>query len=435
MAIVKPFQGVRYDAHQVGAELGQLACPPYDIIAAARQRGFHEKHPANFIHVDFDMARESDVPGQEDVYTRPARIWKEWRAKGFLVTDPTPRFYLYRQAFAATVGGIDSRYVRTGIVASVHAEAFGGSILPHEFTLAEPKEDRYQLTMALRAMPGQVFFLYDDPEQVVETHTRALLATPPMERFLDDESVEHSLWALTDPAALTAIEAMFDDKELLIADGHHRYETSLRVWDELDPGMTRHHATLATLVNRKDPGLVVQPIHRIYRGLSKASFPEVHQRLAERFECEIFPWAGSEAAEGWLAMEAETHHAFLLRWKGSSECLMVRAPLGSLGCFHGRTEAWSRLDLAILQTILQEEILGIDPATYPAGTHVIPVVEGHQLAERLDGTPENQFFAMVNPTSIESIEAVARAGERMPQKSTFFHPKIWSGLVSLDLDA
>lgn len=434
MAIVKPFQGVRYDTAKAGGDLGQLSCPPYDIIAPARQKAFHEKHPRNFIHLDFGLEQDGDEPGATR-YARAASLWQEWLENGILVQDGTPRYYLYRHTFAATVGGIDSRYVRTGIAASVHAEDFGGAILPHEYTLAEPKEDRYRLTMAAHAQLGQVFFLYDDPEQVVEAHTRALLESAPLARFLDDESVEHSLWELTDPQALAAIEAMFADKSLLIADGHHRYETSLRVWSELDPDRTAHRATLATLVNRCDPGLVVQPIHRIYRGLEGITFATLHERLARRFECEIFPWAGSEAAEGWLAMEAPTHHAFLLRWKSSPECLLFRAPRGTLGTFPGHTASWSHLDLAILQTLLQEEILGIDPATYPAGTHVIPVVEGHLLAGMLDRTEANQFSVMVNPTSIEEIEAVARDGERMPQKSTFFHPKIWSGLVSLSLPA
>ncbi|MEN9353311.1 MAG: hypothetical protein RL318_636 [Fibrobacterota bacterium] len=433
MAMVKPFQGVRYDTAKAGGDLGQLVCPPYDIIASARQKAFHEKHPKNFIQLDFGLTKDDDVPGQDDTYTRAAATWQEWLYKGILRTDDTPRYYLYRQTFAATVGGVDSRYVRTGIVASVHAEDFGGAIVPHEHTLAEPKEDRYRLTMATGAELGQVFFLYDDPEKIVETHSETVLAGPALARFLDDQSVEHSLYELTDPAALAAIESMFASQSLLIADGHHRYETSLRVWSELDPDGMAHRATLATLVNRCDPGLVVQPIHRIYRGLDTLTFAQLHEKLKVRFETEIFPWAGAEAAEGWLAMEAPTHHAFLVRWKNSPECLLVRAPRGTLGTFAGHTPEWSRLDLSILQTLVQEEILGIDPATYPAGTHVIPVVEGHLLADLLDHTPENQFFVMVNPTSVEEIEAVGRAGERMPQKSTFFHPKIWSGLVALNL--
>ena len=433
MAIVKAFRGVRYDLSKAGTDLGQLACPPYDIVSPARQRALHERHPDNFIHVDFGLPEADDVPGQEDLYTRAAALWQAWLTSGVVKEDDTPRFYLYRQNFAATVGGVDARFSRLGLVASVHAEDFGGRILPHERTLAEPKEDRFRLTMATRAQLGQVFFLYDDPEHVVEAQASAALASAPLARFLDDDSVEHILWELTDPAAITRIEAMFQDKKCLIADGHHRYETSLRVWKTLDPEGKAHHATLATLVNRCDPGLLVQPIHRIYRGIAGITQEGLREALAKRFSVEVYPWAGVDAAESWLAAEKATHHAFLLRWKDSDEALFFKAPRGSFGNFPGHGTPWSILDLAVLQQVFQEEMLGIDPATYPTGTHVIPVHESHLVPELLDRTPENQFAVLVNPTSVEEIAAVARSGERMPQKSTYFHPKIWSGLVALRL--
>lgn len=432
MAIVKPFSGVRYDLSKVGGDLGQVACPPYDIIHPNRQRAFHEKHPRNFIHLDFGLPTDADG---SDIYTRARDLWQQWLQEGVLSSDGTPRYYLYRQTFTATVGGEDACYLRTALVASVYAESFGGSILPHERTLAEPKEDRYRLTMATRAQLGQVFFLYDDPSRVVERASATVLQGAPLAQFLDDESVGHALYELTDPSALAVIEAMFRDKDCLIADGHHRYETSLRVWEELDPGRTRHHHTLASLVNICDPGLVVLPIHRIYRGIANLSQAQLRAKLEARFSLEVFPWAGPEAAEGWLAAEQSTHHAFVLRWKGADEIWFLKAPRGAFGLLSGHSREWSNLDLAVLQEVIQQEVLGIDPATYPAGTHVLPVKEAHLVPELLDRVAENQFAVMVNPTTVAEIESVARKGERMPQKSTFFHPKIWSGLVSLRLDA
>ena len=129
MAIVKAFRGVRYDLSKAGTDLGQLACPPYDIVSPARQRVLHERHPDNFIHVDFGLPEADDVPGQEDIYTRAAALWQAWLTSGVVKEDDTPRFYLYRQRFAATVGGVDARFSRLGLVASVHAEDFGGRIL------------------------------------------------------------------------------------------------------------------------------------------------------------------------------------------------------------------------------------------------------------------------------------------------------------------
>ncbi|MEK7393756.1 MAG: DUF1015 family protein, partial [Fibrobacterota bacterium] len=196
----------------------------------------------------------------------------------------------------------------------------------------------------------------------------------------------------------------------------------------------RHHGVLATLVNTEDPGLVVLPIHRIYRDIAGLAFETLKQKLSSRFTVEEFPYAGVDAAEALLATVADTGHGFVVRWKGSDVVLLAHTPKGAFGTFAPHSQEWSELDLAVLQKVVQEEMLGIDPETYADGTHVTAIMEGHLVMDYLDGTADSQFAMLVNPTSIASIEAVARQGELMPQKSTFFHPKIWSGLVSLPFE-
>ena len=382
----------------------------------------------NFVRVDLNLAEEHDLP--EAAHDRAAEIWRKWRSEGILKQDEKPCFYLYRQTFTATVGGLDSRYSRTGLVASIHSDA---SVLPHEKTLDAPKEDRYQLTRRLDAFVGQVFLLYTDPQRLVEKATQSILEGEPWARFLDDDSVEHCLYVVDDPWTIGLIEKALVDKDCQIADGHHRWETGKRIWSERDPGGTLHHGVLATLVNSEDPGLVVLPIHRIYRGIAGLDQDALRHKLASRFTVEEFPYAGVDAAEALLATTTDDSHAFVIRWKNADTILLVHAPRGAFGTFAPHSEDWSDLDLAVLQRVVQEELLGIDPETYTDATHVTAILEGHLVMDYLDGTADSQFAVLVNPTSVASIERVARRGDLMPQKSTLFHPKIWSGLVSLPI--
>jgi uncharacterized protein (DUF1015 family) len=428
MAIVKPFRGIRYDLGKTGADLSALACPPYDIIPPSWQKQLYQRHPLNFVRVDWNQAEENEPP--QAVHDRAGEIWKKWRAEGILKQDDKPCFYLYRQTFTATVGGLDNRYSRTGLVASVHADA---SVLPHENTLDSPKENRYRLARRLDAFTGQVFLVYTDPHRLVEKATQSILEGEPWARFLDDDSVEHCLYVADDPWTIGLIEKAMSDKTCQIADGHHRWETGKRIWSERDPGGAHHHGVLATLVNTEDPGLVVLPIHRIYRGIEGLGPELLRQKLATRFAVEEFPYSGVDASEALLAATADESHAFVVRWKNADTVLLAHAPRGSFGIFAPHSKEWCDLDLAILQKVVQEGLLGIDPETYSDATHVNAIMEGHLVMDYLDGTPDSQFAVLVNPTSIASIESVARSGELMPQKSTFFHPKIWSGLVSLPL--
>ncbi len=430
MAIVKPFCGIRYDLSKTGTDLSALACPPYDLISPTWQKQLYQRHPLNFVRIELNQAQEGD--NSSSTYDRAGEVWQKWLDEGILKRDEKPCFYLYRQTFTATVGGLDGRYSRIGLVASIHLPTSGEPVvLPHEHTLSAPKEDRYQLSNRLGAFVGQVFLLYTDPHRTVEKATESVLSAEPWARMMDDDSVEHRLYVVEDPWVIGLIEKALSDKTCQIADGHHRWEAAKRIWAGLDPDGKGHHGMLATLVNTEDPGLIVLPIHRIYRGLDGLSPESLRRKLSTRFTVEEFPYAGVDAAEALLSTVASTDHGFVLRWKESQGIWFVHAPKGSFGKFPTHSKEWSELDLAVLQKVIQEDMLGIDPETYADGTHVTAIMDGHLVMDYLDGTPDSQFAILVNPTSVESIEAVARQGELMPQKSTFFHPKIWSGLVSL----
>ncbi|MEK7393809.1 MAG: DUF1015 domain-containing protein, partial [Fibrobacterota bacterium] len=238
MAIVKPFCGIRYDLSKTGTDLSALACPPYDIIPPAWQKQLYQRHPLNFIRVDLNQAEPGDAP--KSVYDRSAEIWQRWLTEGILKRDDKPCFYLYRQTFTATVGGLDNRYTRTGLVASVHCTCSEQeSVLPHEKTLSAPVEDRYSLATKIGTFTGQVFLLYTDPNRTVEKATESVIEAGPWARFLDDDSVEHCLYVVDDPWTIGLLEKALSDKTCQIADGHHRWETGRRIWSERDPDGNR----------------------------------------------------------------------------------------------------------------------------------------------------------------------------------------------------
>lgn len=421
MAIVRPFRGIRYDLEKIGTDLSALACPPYDLIPPARQKQLYQRHPNNFVRIDLNQPQEGDSQGAH--HDRSAEIWKRWLAEGVLRQDDTPCFYLYRQTFTATVGGVDDRYSRTGLIASVHSD---DSVLPHECTSDSLADDRYQLAKRLDAFVGQAFLLYTDPSRTVEKTTETLLQGKPWSRMLDDDSVEHCLFVVDDPWMIGLIEKTLSDKNCLIADGHHRWEGGKRLWAERDPDGSHHHGMLATLVNTEAPGLVALPIHRLYRRIESFDALALRRKLETRFTVEEFPYAGVDAAEALLASANDADHAFVIRWKDADSILLAHAPRGAFGRFGGLSRERSELDLEVLRRVVQEELLGIDD------TQAMSILDGHLVMDYLDGT-EAQFAILSNPTPVEAIEAVALRGELLPQKSTLFRPLPWSGMVSLPL--
>ncbi len=435
MADIRALPGIRYTS----GDLAALVTPPYDVISPEAQARYYERHPENIIRLELGR----DEPGDDDLnnrYTRAAVTFAEWRLSGTLTQD-APSLYLYEQRFAAQ--GRD--YSRLSLLARVRLEPWeAGVILPHERTLSKPKDDRLKLYRACAANLSPIMALYDDPHHELAETFAEVRRTTPIADFTDEAGEAHRLWLI--PGAETAVEiaAFFRDRQLYIADGHHRYETGLAYRDEVAEarkGLPEDDAanfTLMALSAVEDPGLLVLPTHRLLRDLSTGSLAALDERLRDYFTLTTLT---SDAGDTTLmeqlaaASQAGTQTAFVLVRPEGSLLLTLhaggRAAMANLeGAHADASEAWRRLDLAVLHELVFNRTLGVTDEQIRAGEHVSYTRDAtaavQSVRERKDGA---QLAVLVNATPPAAIRDVARAGGRMPQKSTYFYPKLITGLV------
>jgi uncharacterized protein (DUF1015 family) len=432
MADVRPLPGIRYADE---AHLAALVTPPYDVISPEAQARYYERDPHNIIRLELGR----DEPGDDELdnrYTRAAAAFAEWRRDGVLRQDE-PSFYLYEQRFTS---GAQS-YTRTSLLARVRLEPWdAGVILPHERTLSKPKDDRLKLTRACAATLSPIMSLYDDRAGELASLLGTLRTQPPRAAFSDDAGEEHLLWVARNDALAAQIGAFFADRLLYIADGHHRYETALTYRDEvraLRPDLAEDDAvnfTLMGLSGLDDPGLVVLPTHRILRDLDAARLAVLDEALAANFASE--PLDGDSAA--WmraLAAAGESGTAFVpVRPDGARLIRLTDAGGMAMLDVHGddvgASAAWRTLDIAVLHALVLEAALGVTPDAVRAGNHVTYTrdAEAATAAVRA-GSDSAQLAVLLNATPPAAIRDVAGAGDRMPQKSTYFYPKLTTGLV------
>lgn len=429
MADVRPLPGIRYAAE---AELAALVTPPYDVISPAAQARYYERHPHNLIRLELGR----DEPGDDELgnrYTRAAETFARWRLDGVLRQD-APSLYLYEQRFSA--GGGERR--RLSLMARVRLEPWeAGVILPHERTLSKPKDDRLRLTRACAATLSPILSLYDDPAGELAKTFAAARRRKPALTFADEERETHRLWIVREPALLAAAAHFFADRQLYIADGHHRYETALAYRDEVHAlrgeGTADDAAsfTLMALSAIEDPGLVVLPTHRVLRGLDAERLAALDASLRPHFVIE--PLSGDDPAT-WVAAlaaagEMGTRTAFVLvDPKGARLLRLTPAGTAAMAAERGASDAWRRLDVAVLHTLLLREALGISDEAVRGGERVTYSRDAAEAAGAVRAGGAG-LAVLLNATPPAALRDVARAGERMPQKSTYFYPKLISGLV------
>lgn len=325
------------------------------------------------------------------------------------------------------------------MIALCRLEEFGEGIRPHERTMGGPKEDRLRLTRATQAQFGQIFVLYTDPERRIDAILEEASLSEPLLVATDDEGIGHSLWAISDPEKIRAIEEVMKTKPLLIADGHHRYETAL-AYSRENKDLESAGYQMMTFVNTKCEGLVILPTHRLVKGCPDFRPDDLLERLSGEFEVEaVDDPNGSAEDRGRLLFEKlseagrEGAHAFGIYLGGGRYHLATLRSEASLDEDAGdESPEWRRLDVSILHSRILGRLLGIDEAALDAGTRVEYVKglgDGVDRAIRAvdEGNVQGAFF--VNPPRMEEVEEVAGKGERMPRKTTFFHPKVFSGLV------
>jgi uncharacterized protein (DUF1015 family) len=425
MPVVRPFRGLLYDAAVVGP-IASVVAPPYDVIGAEEQKRLYAASPFNVIRLD--LSRESDR------YGSASRTFAQWRARGALARDRDPVFYLYAQRHQGKSG---EQHERFGFFARLRLEEFtSGRVLPHEKTLASPKADRLALQRACRANLSSIFGLYSAPGFSLVEAVRTTLEDLPFTDFTDAASVRHRLWRITDEAIQSTLARRLEARTVYIADGHHRYETALRYRDEMRAETGRRSGeeafdyVLAYLVNMDEPGLVVLPTHRLLRELPTAARPLV-ERLRSCFLVEeVLRSAGrSEFVARLRCAAGERRIGMVLR--GEDRFFVLATRDGENDERLAGSTALRRLDVTLLHGLVLEgpaSILALDAHhEAEAGRLVYSKDEDEAIARVESGEFAASF--LLNATGVDEVRAVSEAGETMPEKSTYFYPKIATGLV------
>jgi len=431
MADVQPLRGIRYNSEVVG-NLAQVITPPYDVISEEAQARYYARSPYNIIRLELGL----DEPGDTTLnnrYTRAASIYAEWRMVAILRQDPTPRYYLYQQTY--THNG--QTYTRSSLLARVRLEPWSARIvLPHEHTMAKPKDDRLKLLRACVTNLSPIMSLYDDPQGTI----RRLLSSYGVRaevQITDEANEEHLLHPITDEQQIALIQNFFAKRQLFIADGHHRYETALNYREEvrtmhrkLDPEDAANFVLMA-LTDLDDPGLLVLPTHRLLFGLSEDALNKLtNQQLARYFTIHETGTAG-ESQETLLERLAQAGASTPSIVLSTSEktWLLTLNDGGKERMKESRHSApWNALDVAVTHRLVLEELLGLRAEDMTAGTHIQYTRDAQQALDAVR-KGDAQAALLLNATRVRQICDIAEADDRMPQKSTYFYPKLITGLV------
>lgn len=435
MAEVQPFRGYRYNLAQVGA-LEDVVAPPYDVIDSALQDELYAKNPANVVRLILNKENDNDND-HDNRYTRSAACLREWLANDTLLQDSQRNIYAVEQRFE-----VDGRILtRKGFLARVKLEPFGqGRIFPHEETLSGPKADRLKLFRATAMNLSPVFGLYPDPEaSIPKLLDQAIGRALPLEAT-DHLGVVSRLWPLADHKIVSQITALMADKPVFLADGHHRYETGLKYLAEreelanregrpLDPDSAPRYI-LMFLVAMSDPGLEIQPTHRLVRGLPGVTSEGIRECLDSAFDITSAGSGEEGCRAAWEEIELNGRQDLLaFGTKADNEWLLARLKDPALmeKAAPAKSSAWRQLGVSILHNIAIDTLL--KPQAGPDGVRCAYV---HQVREVLDDLASDQgsdLAVLVPPASMEMVQQIAGGGEKMPPKSTYFYPKILSGLV------
>ena len=445
MAEIIPFRALRYDPRRI-PDLAQVVTPPYDVISPEAQDRYYARHPHNVVRL---VLAKHETPGApaDNRYSRAAASYTAWRREGILQRDPTPAIYLYEQEFSA---GQASRLRRRGLLALVRLHEYAEQvILPHERTFSRHKDDRLQLMRACPANLEPILGFYPGSNRPIDALLGRYMETDPTVGLVDEEGVGHRLWLVeATPEVATLCDAL-RDRPVVIADGHHRYETALTFRDERrgrnpTPAAAARHRlddfVLMNLVPSDDPGLVILPTHRVIRRRPARLGTALADALARHFRIVPFPLDTANplpslrAALADLAQREGPRIACAL-YAGGREILVMEladpaVPQAFLA--EGRAPAYAELDVAVLHRLLVEDILGIPQATHTDDR--IQYTRDPSLALAAVRSGEAAAALFLNAPRVEQVQAIALAGERMPQKSTFFFPKVLSGLVLSPLD-
>lgn len=459
MARIYPFRALRYNPAMVRLE--DVATQPYDKISPAMQQAYYQRSPYNLVRIILGLPELFDGDGAQDVYRRAARDFHDWRRDGILAQESEPCVFAYSQTFtvpgsaAGLPAGQETRCERRGFIALGELYDYAANVVfRHEQTLSRPKSDRLNLLRATRAHFGQIFMLYSDPGLSAERLLFDSTAAPDME-VTDEYGVTHRVWRVSDSGSINQLTAALEDKKLIIADGHHRYETALTYARErqpeaaavpaerspktaatpLYPGAAAQPpypeaAAMMTFVNIDGGGLVILPTHRVVHGLTGFETARFLKAVEAYFNVE--PLA-VDAPDALMARLRTAQGVAVIAITAMGRFLLTAKPDATNAALSGIPERQRNLDTVQLHALVLEKTLGITPEAILNQTHVRYVREAADAMEQVARGEANLSFLM-KPVTLDELREVAFAGEVMPQKSTDFFPKLLSGLTIYALD-
>ena len=433
MARIFPFRALRYNPARI--QVQDVVTQPYDKISAAMQGRYYQSSPFNLVRIILGKAEPGD-DDQKNVYQRAAASLKAWRNEHVMVQDAEPSIYLYTQTFTVPGENSGTRLERRGFIAAGQLEAYDQKVVfRHEQTLSKPKADRLNLLRATQAHFGQIFMLYSDPAGEVEA---ALAQSRPADVEVSDEyGVVHRLWKLSDPAVIAQVQEAMLNKNMIIADGHHRYETALNYRDEMrqqtgSSGGAPFDRVMMTLVNMDSSGLVVLPTHRVVVGLQGFDLAATLRRLEKYFEVEKLEVGGDLKTATDKLREAGQDQTALLAVTADTWYLLRARRNQQSDALAGQSRQQRALDVVQLHKLVLEETLGMTEEDIRDQKHLKYVREAREaLGEVRQGA--NVAFLM-NPVRMQQVRDIAFGGDVLPQKSTDFFPKLLSGLTIYTLE-
>ncbi|UJS18948.1 MAG: DUF1015 domain-containing protein [Candidatus Jettenia sp.] len=431
MAIIKPFQGLRFN-QDIIHDISSVVTPPYDVISPQDQERYYQAHPNNIIRLDLGKDISGDTE-KVNKYTRAAEFLNNWKKNGILKQEDAPAIYIYDQEFF-----FDNRWIpRRGFIALVKLEPFDkGHIYPHEQTLSGPKIDRLKLIQACQANLSSIFALFPDENNIVDNYLSKITITKPEMDFLDDAGVKNKLWVIKEKQTIDRIVTLMGEKPLFIADGHHRYETSLTYKEQIhkERNIPRDNLpvdyVMMMCVSMGNPGLKILPAHRLVRHLKDYRFEQLLQSIKQAFQVKLLG-KGSRLEDCIAKLHTETENHTFVMYVGQEDTyytLQLNNERLWEDTFANDHPEWKHLDTGILHGMIINKILGINSLDITSKDHV-KYVKDETEAVTLVKSGQYQLAFFLKPTLIEQVKEIAMARKVMPPKSTYFYPKLITGIV------
>lgn len=442
MADIQAFRGLRYDLSKVGS-LSEVVAPPYDVIDSEHQNQLYESNDYNVVRLILN--RGDDLLDGQTIYDRAAEHLKAWRRDGVLKTENVGAVYVYHQTFSYE----GQEFTRRGFMARIRIEPFGeGKIYPHEETHSKAKEDRFKLMTACQCNLSQIFGIYPDQENEAQEILEAAIEDRTPLSATDSLGVKHEVWLVTDTDAIAAAAKAMGPKPIYIADGHHRYETatniqrSTRDSQSLPPDHPVDYVMMMC-VSMHDPGMAVLPTHRLFRGVEAITSEDFQAKTGDAFDCEVIGKGPEFAREAWEMVAVEDRQSTMgFYCRADDTWVLARLSEGGVAMMseiaNNQSDDWRSLGVALLHRLVMDRLLGYSSLPSPKYVHSVDEViqgladgddAGRDATGQMGSGAPFELACLVMPATVDHVKAISEHGERMPAKSTYFYPKLLSGLV------